>query len=692
MTRLEVDRAVQEGRNFQFAGLPAQAEARFRQALAADPDHLDALQAMAEFAMSLQRHEVAVPLLQRALALGAAESIDFALLAQALHFGGRPAEAIEVYRTALRLDPTQAAIWSNLGVALLLSRRPAEALGPCQEAVRLEPRSAKFHYNVGHSLQVLERLEEAAASYRQAVALKADYADALNNLGGALYGLRQMEEAIAAFREAARLRPQDAATWSNLGSALHSHDLVDEAVVVYRHALTLDPTAAATLNNLANAWKDLGRMEEAMECYRQAVTLCPEVAEVHSNWLYSLHFLPGVDAASLLREHRVWNERHGAPPRLLRPALAPDRSPNRRLRIGYVSADFYHHVAGCNLLPLFRAHDHAAFEIYCYSNTVKEDGVTEELRARSDHWRSIIGLSDDAAADLIRKDGIDVLVDLGLHTRRNRLLTFARKPTPVQVTYLGYCSTSGLETMDFRLSDPYLDPPETDLFVYSEETIRLPRCYWCYEPGAEEVPAAAGPPPSQACGFITFGCLNNFAKVSKAALDLWSEILRALPNSQLALHAPEGSSWQRVGDLFAQAGVDPARIRLHGRLPRAAYMELWGRVDIGLDPFPYGGGISTCDGLWMGAPIVTLSGKTAVGRAGRTILSNIGLPELVAFDERQYVEIALGLANDPDRLAALRAGLRERMEKSPLRDAAGFARDVEDAYRTMWRKWLARSE
>jgi len=288
-------------------------------------------------------------------------------------------------------------------------------------------------------------------------------------------------------------------------------------------------------------------------------------------------------------------------------------------------------------------------------------------------------------AQLIREDQIDILVDLTMHTAWNRMILFARKPAPVQVTYLAYCSTTGLDTMDYRLTDPHLDPPGMNDACYSEESIRLPETYWCYS--AHEPTPQIGPLPALNAGEVTFGCLNNFCKVSPDTLDLWIQLLRVTPKSHLILHAHEGSHRQRVRDLLERQGIDPQRLKFVASVPLSRYFKLYEQIDIGLDPFPCNGGTTTCDALWMGAPVVTLAGRTAVGRAGVSVLRNIGLPELIAESPQQYVQITTDLAQDLPRLAELRRTLRARMQASPLMDAPRFARNVEAAYRQMWRNW-----
>jgi protein O-GlcNAc transferase len=366
---------------------------------------------------------------------------------------------------------------------------------------------------------------------------------------------------------------------------------------------------------------------------------------------------------------------------------ANERDPERRLRIGYVSPDFREHVVGRFLLPLLTSHDKRAVEVFAYAHVPRPDALTESLRACTDSWRSIVGLSDAQAADLIRQDRIDILVDLTMHMDRNRLLVFARKPAPIQATYLAYCASTGLETMDYRLSDPYLDPPGMDESVYSERTIRLPETYWCYQP-ASETPEVS-PLPALERGYVTFGCLNNFCKVSEPTLAAWAKLLRAVPRSQLLLHAHAGSHRLRVQGFLEHEGLEPARVRFTGIVPLREYFQLYHRIDIALDTFPYGGGTTTCDALWMGVPVVSLVGPTAVGRGGLSILSNVGLPELVGGKEEDYVRIGREWAGDLPRLSHLRSTLRQRMASSPLMDGPHLARNVEAAYRQMWRTWCA---
>jgi len=340
------------------------------------------------------------------------------------------------------------------------------------------------------------------------------------------------------------------------------------------------------------------------------------------------------------------------------------------------------HPVGRFLVPLFSHHDHAQFEIHCYSGVRQPDEITARLKGYCDHWHDTAGVSDERLAEQIRLDHIDILLDLSMHMAHNRLLVFARKPAPVQATWLAYVGSTGLSAIDYRLSDPYLDPPgETE--HYAEQTIRIPS-YWCYEP--QQSPPVSSLPAAGA-GFITFGCLNNFCKVSLPTLKLWSEVLQKVDRSRLLIHSQPGSHLDATLRTFAERGIDPSRIAFAGFVPLEAYLMQHQQMDIALDTTPYAGGTTTCDALWMGVPTVTLSGKTAVGRGGASLLSNLGLTDLIARTPEQYVQIAIDLANDMPRLTQLRLTLRQRMEQSPLMDAPKFARNIEAAYRQMWRTW-----
>jgi protein O-GlcNAc transferase len=601
------------------------------------------------------------------------------------HQAGRLAEAEKIYRQVLAKQPNHAAALHLLGMLAAQVGQLDAAVELIRQAIRLKPDFAEAHNNLGNALKGKKQIDEAIASYRQAIRLKADYAEAYYNLGNALQYKQQLDEAIAALGQAVRLKPDLAEAHCNLGHALQSKRQPDEAIASLRQAIRLKPDFAEAHAILGNALKDTGQLDEAIASYRQAIRLKPDYELAHGNLIYALHFHPDYDARMIYEEHRRWNQQHAEPLKRFIEPHANSRDPDRPLRIGYVSPDFREHPVGRFLLPLLAAHDPERFKIFCYSDVHRSDHITEIFRSHASQWRDTLGLTDERMAHLIREDQIDILVDLTMHAAMNRMLLFAHKPAPVQATYLAYCSTTGLDTMDYRLTDPHLDPAGINDDFYSEESIRLPETYWCY-PLDDQSPDVS-PLPALSAGEVTFGCLNNFCKVSPDALELWIQLLRAIPKSRLLLHAHEGSHRQRVRDLLERQGIDPQRLTFVDKVPLSEYFKLYEQIDIGLDPFPCNGGTTTCDALWMGVPVVTLAGQKAVGRGGVSVLRNVGLPELIAETPEQYVQIAADLAKDLPRLSELRRTLRPRMQASSLMDAPRFARNVEDAYRLMWQSW-----
>jgi predicted O-linked N-acetylglucosamine transferase (SPINDLY family) len=401
--------------------------------------------------------------------------------------------------------------------------------------------------------------------------------------------------------------------------------------------------------------------------------------------LFAMHLSDSIDAAELLREHQRWATRFAKPLVKQIPVHANDRSPERMLRIGYVSPDLHDHPVATFLLPILETHARQQFHITCYNNSWIEDEMTGRLRAVAQTWRLTPDWTDERLARQIVEDRIDILVDLAQHSDGNRILFFARKPAPVQVTYLGYPGTTGLGTFDGRLSDPHIDPLANGELFSTEPIERLPETFWCLRP----IPAAplVAPPPAIQRGTISFGCLNKFAKVSPAALRFWATILHRVPESRLMLSAPPGDHRQRILDVFGANGVSSERIEFVAKQCFPDFLALHHQIDIALDPFPYNGGTTTCYALWMGVPVITLAGTTGVQRSGASLLSNVGLPELIATTQEQYVQVAIDLAGDLRRLSELRVTLRDRMTASPLMDVPRFVGNLEAIYRRLWRKW-----
>ena len=681
MTQPTFQNAVQHHQ----AGRLTDAEKLYRQVLAQQPAHADAWHRLGGVLAALGKNDEAADAIRHALALRSNWPEAHSNLGNVLRNLNRLDEAVAACRQALALKPDYAIAYNNLANALKDQGQLTQAIAAYQRAITLNPNYAKAHANLGLALQDAGQLPEAITAYRRALALNPNTPDVQTNLAHALRHRGQLDEAIAAYRQAIALQPDLASAHNDLGIALREKGLTDQALAAYRHALALQPDYAEAHNNLANALTDLGHLDEALAAYRQALALKPDYVSAHSNLLFALLLHPAYDAPAIAREHRAWNLQHATHlQQFIQPHLN-DRSPTRRLRIGYVSPRFNSLPEGRFLLPLLTHHDRAQFEIFAYSQVPFPDAMTQRLRAHTDTWRNLVGLSDDHAADLIRQDRIDILVDLAMHSGHNRLLVFARKPAPVQVTYLAYASTTGLATIDYRLSDPYLDPPSMDESIYTEKTLRLPETYWCFDPPAEC--PAVNPLPALTRGHITFGCLAKFYKITPPALAAWAHILQAVPTSHLLLHASQGPHRQEVLDLFQRHGIDPTRIHFAPKVPLPEYFQSYHTLDLILDTFPYAGGTTTCDALYMGVPVITLAGPTAVSRAGSSLLSNVGAPELIAHSPEEYIHLATTLAQNLPRLTHLRATLRPRMEQSPLMNAPRFTHHLEAAYRHIWETW-----
>ena len=668
------------------AGRLAEAEEIGRRILAVQPEHTDALYLLAAVASRVGQSETGLRLVRRAIALSPRSEIYFNLLG-ILHQGrGESEQAIAAFRTALQLRPDYADGWHNLGSILQALDRMEEAVAAYREALRHGPSLVATWFNLANVLRLGRCSEEAIACCRSALALQPGWVDALITLGNVQWDMARFDEAIATFREAIRLAPDSALAYNNLGSTLlEKHDL-DGAAKAFRAALQCNPDHADAHSNLGNTDKDRALPEKAVASYRTASELRPESASLHSNLVYAMYFLPGENAGAIRQEQARWNERHAAPHRAGRLAHGNERTPSRRLKIGYVSPDFCTHPVFFFISPLLEAHDRREVEVHGYSCVPRPDAATEVIRHSCDVWRDARGMSDARLAEQIRQDGIDILVDLAMHSADNRLPVFARKPAPVQVSWLAYPGSTGVETMDYRLTDAWMEPDDA---AERERPVRLEDTWCCYRP-VQDFPEVTELPAWQA-GHVTFGALQNFGKVNEDVLRCWSRVLAAVPDARLLLVCPEGSSRARVSEFLRAHDVSAERVSYAARRRMAEHVKDYARIDIGLDPFPCNGMTTTCHALWMGVPVVTLAGRSPMSRAGLSLLSVVGLPELVARSEDEYVAIASELAGDRPRLAALRGGLRERMSDSPLMDAPGFARKVERAYREMWREWCRRA-
>jgi predicted O-linked N-acetylglucosamine transferase (SPINDLY family) len=606
---------------------------------------------------------------------------------------GRLNEAASVLSQVLAQVPDDHASEHLLGVVALQSGRADRSVELIGRAIAMAPGVAVYHYNLAESHRHLGRLADAESCLRRAIALQGDFSQAHENLGTVLMMRGRREEAAACFREAIRINPGGASAYANLAHAARAGGLLEEAIAHCAKALGLAPGVPEIHNQLGSLLREAGRVPEAIDAFRRAVDLRAEFPSAQSNLLFALHFDPNCSPERLLVEHRSWAARHADPLTPTELRHSNDPTPGRRLRIGYVSPDFRGHMVSLLLKPILERHDRSAFEIVCYSGVPpgNADDMTARIRQLADVWRDTSGMSEEALVRRIMEDRIDILIDLALHMRQNRLGAFARKPAPVQATFIAYPSTSGMRAMDWAITDVHIDPPgETEAF-HTERLARLPDTLWCY--AVPEPDVAVNDLPAARSGYVTFAALNSFAKVNRPTLELWGRVLAEVPGSRLMVLIAGGDAGNpTLRQRLAPFGIPPERLRLVPTASRDQYLRYYHEVDISLDPMHYTGHTTSLDSLYTGVPLVTLPGRHAVSRAGVSYLRNLGLTELIAASTDDYVRIAKDLAGDLGRLSGLRAGLRERMRKSPLMDAGTYTRHLETLYRQMWTHWCGRTQ
>ena len=603
---------------------------------------------------------------------------------------GRKEQGFANLRRVIELQPNVPHYHANLGARLLEQREATEAVACLRRAIELQPETASHHYNLGNGLLQLQRWPEALATYRHSLALQPDNQPCELQLGLALHAAGLTRQSIAHYRDMLRRRPSDLSAATNLGAMLQADCDLDGAAEAFRHALGIQADNTIPMNNLAVIHKELGETGPAIRLLRRCVELQPDAKEIRSNLILIMHYDPATTEDEISEQHAEWNRRHV--PATTTHTNSPQ--PDRKLRIGFVSPDFRDHVVGRALLPSLSRHDRSQFEVFCYAGS-HPDVFGQKFRERADGWSETTGWPADQFANRIREDQIDILVDLSLHTSDNRLDVFALKPAPIQISWLGYPESSGLSTMDYRLTDAHLEPPAGNQIAdANEKPWMIPDCWTCYEPpaGFPEVnllPSASGRP-------FTFASLNNSCKINDEVLDAWARILRARPDARLLLLAKQGSHRRRFTEALAKLGIAPRQLCFADYLPAApdlAQGALLGRyheIDLALDTFPYGGMTTTLDALWMGVPVVSLKGARNLGRAGLSLLTNVGMKEFATEDVDAYVDLAVRTAQDTAGLARLRGELRARMQASPLLDAANFTRKLEAGFRDRWIEWCRR--
>jgi len=591
---------------------------------------------------------------------------------------GNPAAGIVWIAKAAAAAPDNAGYLNNLGTGLSALDRDQDALLTYQRALQLDPAHATAHNNIATLYRNAGNLDQASHHFQHALGLRPDYVEAMSNYGNVLLDLGQLDKASEILEKAVALNPAYEFAINNLAIVRQRQGRYTEAEGLLRKAIELAPAFADPHTNLAEVLKETGRVADAVDCYQTAISLAPDQPGVQSNYVFALNNLASVTPQYLTRAHRDWNTNHAPRPVPERPQ---NTGQNHRRRIGYVSADFRQHSVSYFLEPILANHDRQQFEIFCYSNGPMQDQVSARLRASCDHWRPIYGLSDSQAYDLIRTDQIDILVDLSGHTMGNRLALFARRPAPMQVSYLGYPATTGLDAMDYRLTDVWADPVGRTEDFHTEKLIRIDGGFLCYQPPADAPEVA--PCPRLENGYITFGSCNNLAKTTPAVIDVWAAILGGVPDSRLLLKGKALADEHvraRYLEAFAVRGIDGARLDLRSWISGTSHLAVYNHMDIALDPFPYNGTTTTCETLWMGVPTIAVAGDRHSARVALSLASMIGHPEMVAADLQSYKDQAIELAACPQRLDAYRRDLRPAMRASRLCDGAHFTRALEKTF------------
>lgn len=681
-----LDRAVA---NFQMARF-SEAEMHARKILEKSPNHPDANNLLGMIALGKGCYDLARTHIENAIKNDPNNPTYYYNLGCASSKGGHLVKALEAYQKAIKLNPRFVEALHNSGFVLLAIGRLDEALQACNRAIQINPNDSKLHNFRGNVLARLGRFEDAIASFDRSIEISPRLAETHNDRGSVLRGMGHLDDALASFDRSIQLNPGLAEAYSNRAVVLHHMGHLAEALKACEQSIRINPNIAASYITYGNALKDVGYVKEAEHSFRKALELKPDDTLAHSNLLFLLAANARLPPDEMLHEQRRWNTVHSQNDlKYAFPLRVVENVPERRLRVGYVSPDLRKHAVSYFFEPLLAAHDRKKLEIFCYdTNSKGEDETTLRLRGHAEHWRNVVDKNDVEMARLIYNDGIDILVDLAGHTAGNRLKVFAYKPAPVQATYLGFFASTGLDAMDYWITDNVLHPVDT-----AEQAVeciyRLPRTSFCYL-APHDAPAVSPCPCKDEN--VTFGSFCHVSKLSLKVIETWSQLLRMLPGSRLQLmdrHLRDSMTRQLIMDRFSHFGVKSEQIFMSEGVTFNDYLAAYANVDIVLDTFPRTGGTTTAEALWMGVPVITLMGQRYVERISSSKLIAIGLEELIAHDQNEYMNKAVSLANNPGKREKLRTNLREWMAQSPLCDANSLAREFEAAYRFMWEQYLS---
>ncbi len=637
----------------QYQGHLKEAEKFYQQAIELQPDFTGALEDLATLLIQTQRNEDAEPYLLR----------------------------------TIQAQPSNANALVKLGKIYFLNQEYVKA-GQCySKALSHNPDNVEAHIDLAAVKEKTGELNTALKHYRRALTLAPDNMRAHNNLAIILCLMGAHEDAVNSANTALRLEPSSPEAYNNLANALYKQGQLEAAATALKQALHYRPDDAETHSNLARVLLLQGKTKKSFACHRRTIELQPDLSSAHSALVYAMNYDLNLSREEIFSAHSQWAENFEHANKQVT-TYANTAEPKRRLRIGYVSPDFRGHSVAFFLVPILANHNRDEFEIFCYSDTFNSDQTTRRMQELSNHWRQCCGLSDTEVSQMIINDQVDILIDLAGHTANNRLTMFAGQPAPVQASYLGYPNTTGLRSIQYLITDHHCDPaPEMDAY-YSEELCRMPNAFFCYQP-PENCPTVS-PAAVLKNGYVTFASYNNLAKIGEEVVKLWCDVLKAVPGSRLlfqCLSLNDPPTRTRYERLFVTHGIDTDRIDFAAAKDFDTYLSGHADVDIVLDTFPWNGHTVSCHALWMGVPVITLAGNRHASRMGVSILTNLDLNHCIANSEPEFITAAASLGQDTQQLARLRQELRLRMQASKLCNGNEFTQNLEQRYRSMWRKW-----
>ncbi|MBD3320462.1 MAG: tetratricopeptide repeat protein [Chitinivibrionales bacterium] len=664
--------------------IPCSVEA-FSAALRYKPDYAEACFNRGNSWRIAGEYEQAVASYQAAISIRPDYCAAHSNCGAALKALGRMPEALYHFREAVRIKPDLAEAHNNLGLALFQTGKNDEAIDHFHKALLIRPTFAEIFCNLGKALEKKGQYKEAEAHFLRALSFNRTSVNVLIDLGNLYARMKKFKKARDAFFSALKYKPDCTDAYYGLGTLMREWNYLDEAASCFTKALQHNPRSVMALCNYGETLQESGLVDKAESLYDRALDVDPGCDVAMGNKIYCMNYNPRYSPGEIFRAHVTWAKTFARPPAVA-PRFANDRSPERRLRIGYVSPDFCSHPASYFFQPLFTCRDSGCCELFCYAVLTRKDSRTAFFKSHADCFRDISALSNKQFAATVQSDKIDILVDLAGHTAGNRLRAIALKPAPVLISFLGYPNTTGMSSIDYRFTDALADPPGSD-GLFTETLVRLDRGFCCYAP-PENAPRIS-PLPAIENGYITFGSTHSLARLNPDVLSLWAELLKAVPGSRLYIlrNSLSESAQARFRDSFEHRGIAASRILLRKKIPEGGHLAAYHSIDIALDTFPWSGHTTACEALWMGVPVTTLTGNRHAGRMVASVLTRIGLKELNAKSPGDYIRIARELAENKDRLNRLRHTLRDSLAGSPLCDGQSFTREIEQEYRAMWRRW-----